>query len=101
MDKDVHTKFIDDLADASIRPPGEKDKLDSQQRDEDESGSNCFHVGYGLSTMGFLQFGDQNSEDVKEKEKVHLDRLKNKRRRKDFDDDGGDHMLFSTRRCCG
>lgn len=87
MDKDVHTEFIDASADVSLGPPGEKDVLDSQQRDEDEGGSDCFHVGYGLGAVGLLQFGDQHSDDVEEKEKVHLDGLKFKRRYvKDFND---------------
>lgn len=69
--EDMYKEIIDDSADTSLRPPGEKDELDSQQRYEDEGGSYCLHVGGGLSTVGVLQLGDQNPDDVQEKEKVH------------------------------
>lgn len=87
MCEDVHTEFIDGLADASLGNQGDKDELDSQQGDEDEGGSDCFHVGHGLSAVGLLKLGDQNSDDVEEKEKVHLDRSKFRGRYlKDYDD---------------
>lgn len=80
MDKDVHKEFIDAVADVSLWLQGEKDELGSQQWDEDEGGSDCFHVGHGLSAVGLPQLGDQNSDDVEEKEEVHLDRWKFKGR---------------------
>lgn len=64
MGEDVHTKFKDATANVALRPPGEEDVLYSQQRDEDEGGSHCFHVGQGLSAVGLPQLGDQNSDDV-------------------------------------
>lgn len=75
MGEDIYKEIIDGPADASLWPPGEKDELDSQQRDEDEGGSHCLHVGCGLSAVGLFQLGDQDPDDVQEKEKVHLDRL--------------------------
>lgn len=75
MAEDIYKEIIDCPANASLWPPWEKDVLDSQQRDEDEGGSHCLHVGCGLSTVGLFQLGDQDSDDVQEKEKVHLDRL--------------------------
>lgn len=64
--EDVYEEIIDGPADASLRPPGEKDELDSQQRDEDEGGSHRLHVGRGLSAVGLLQLGDENPDDVQE-----------------------------------
>lgn len=74
MSEDVKKELIDSVANASIRRPRYEDILDSQQRDEDERGSNCFHVGRGLSTVCLFQFGYQNPDNIQEKEKVHLDR---------------------------
>lgn len=50
--EDIYKEIIDGPADASLWPPGKKDELNSQQRDEDEGGSHCLHVGRGLSTVG-------------------------------------------------
>lgn len=72
MGEDVYEEIVDGPADASLWPPGEDDELDSQQRHEDEGGSHCFHVGCGLGTVGLFQLGDQNPDDVQEKEEVHL-----------------------------
>lgn len=80
MGKDVHTEFIDGSADGTLGTQGEKDELDSQQRDEDKGGSDCFHVGYGLCAVGLFQFGNQHSDNVEEKEEVHLHRFKRKKK---------------------
>lgn len=64
----MHEEFIDGAADASFRHTGDEDVLDSQQRDEDEGGSDSFHVGSGLSAVGFLQLCNQNPHDVQEEE---------------------------------
>lgn len=74
MTEDVKKELIDGVANAFVRRPRDEDILDSQQRDEDERGSHCFHVGRGLSTVCLFQFGYQNPDDIQEKEKVHLDR---------------------------
>lgn len=76
MAEDIYKEVIDGPANASFRHHGEKYVLDSQQRYEDEGGSHCFHVGGGLSAMGVLELGNQNPDDVQEKEKVHLSRKK-------------------------
>lgn len=68
-----YEEFVDGLADASLGFPGQKDERHPQQRDQDQGGSHCLHVGCGLSTVGLPQLGDQNPDDVEEKEKVHLD----------------------------
>lgn len=70
----MYKEIIDGVADASLRPPGEDDELDAQQRDEDEGGSHCLHVGRGLSTVGLLQLCDQDTDDVQEEDEVHLGR---------------------------
>lgn len=75
MAEDIYKEVIDGPAGTSLRPRGEKDELNSQQRYEDEGGSHCFHVGGGLSAVGFLQLGDQNPDNVQEKEEVHLGRV--------------------------
>lgn len=75
MGKDVYSEFKDGPADAFVWPPGEKDELDSQQWDKDERSSHCLQVGCGLRAVGLFQLGDEDPEDVQEKEKVHLDRV--------------------------
>lgn len=52
---------------------GEQDKLNTQQRDEDEGGSHSPHVEAGLGLMRHPQFGDENPHDVQQEEKVHLE----------------------------
>lgn len=51
-------KKINGLVVISIWYPGNKDVLDSQQRDEDKGGSHCLHVGCRLSTVCLPQLGD-------------------------------------------
>lgn len=69
--EDIYKEVIDGPADAPLRPPGEKDELDSQQRDEDEGGSHRLHVGCGLSAVGVFQLGDQDPDDVQEEKEIH------------------------------
>lgn len=83
--KDVNKEIIDGPADASVWSPGENDELDSQQRDEDEGGSHCLHVGRALGAVGFFQLGDQDPDDVQEEEKVHLGEGSESRKRRDRD----------------
>lgn len=64
MNGDVKKELIDGPADASLWRPRDEDILYSQQRDEDERGSHCFHVRCGLSAVRLLQLGDQNPNDV-------------------------------------
>lgn len=70
--EDVHEELVDGTADASLRPPGYKDELDTQQGGEDEGRSHRLHVGRGLGAVGLLQLGDQDAHDVQEEEEVHL-----------------------------
>lgn len=70
--EDVHEELIDGADDASLRPTGDKDVVDSQQGDEDEGGSHCLHVGRGLGAVGLLQLSDQDADNVQEEEEVHL-----------------------------
>lgn len=68
----MYNEFIDGTADVSLWQTGEEDVLGSQQRDEDEGGPHCLHVGCGLSTVGNPQLGDQDPDDIHEKKDVHL-----------------------------
>lgn len=70
--KNVRNKVIDGAVAAFLWSPGKQDELGSQQRDKDECGSHCLHVGVGLSTVGLFQLGDEDPYDVEEKEEVHL-----------------------------
>lgn len=70
--KNVTNKVIDGAVAAFLRSPGKQDELGSQQRDEDERGSHCLHVGVGLGTVGLFQLGDEDPHDVEEEEEVHL-----------------------------
>lgn len=68
----MHKEVIDGAADATLWPRGKKDELDSQQRDEDEGGPHRLHVGCALSAVGVFQLGDQDPDNIQEKEEVHL-----------------------------
>lgn len=70
--RNVPDKVVDNAVAAFIWSPGQQDELGSQQRDEDERGSHCLHVGVGFSTVGLFQLGDEDPHDVEEKEEVHL-----------------------------
>lgn len=65
-------KVIDGAVAAFLWSPRQQDELGSQQRDEDECGSHCLHVDVGLSTVSLFQLGDEDPDDVEEKEEVHL-----------------------------
>lgn len=58
MAEDIYKEIKNGPADESLWPPGEKDELDSQQRNQDEGGSHRLHVGCGLSAVGLFQLGD-------------------------------------------
>lgn len=66
---DIHVALEDALV---VWFVGQQDKLDSQQRDEDEGGSDRPHVQAGFSLVGHPQLGHQNTHDVEQKEKVDL-----------------------------
>lgn len=69
--KDRH-KAVNDLVIKFVWCPGHEDVLDSQQRDQDERGSHRLHVGGRLSAVRLPQLGNEDSDDVQEKEKVYL-----------------------------
>lgn len=73
----VHEDFHDvqvDLKDPVILGlVGEQDKLDAEQRDEDEGGSHGPHVKAGLGLVRHPQLGDENPNDVQQEEKIHLE----------------------------
>ncbi|TNN44643.1 hypothetical protein EYF80_045152 [Liparis tanakae] len=50
----------------------EQDVLDPQERHQDERGPHGFHVEAGLRLVGDLQFGDEHSHNVQQKEQVDL-----------------------------
>lgn len=66
---DVHVALKDALVVGFVR---QQHELDPQQRNEDEGGSDSAHVQAGLSLVGHPQLGDQNPDDVQQKEQVDL-----------------------------
>lgn len=66
---DVHVALKDARVVGFVR---QQDKLDPQQRNEDEGGPDGPHVQAGLSLVGHPQLGDQNPDDVEQKEEVYL-----------------------------
>lgn len=65
----VHVALKDALVVGFVR---QQHKLDPQQRDEDEGGSDGTHVQTGLRLVGHPQLGDQNPDNIQQKEKVDL-----------------------------
>lgn len=68
----VHNVVVYFRGDASFGFVGQQDELDPQQRNQDERGSDRLHVQTGLGLVRHLQLGDQNPDDVQQKEQVHL-----------------------------
>lgn len=66
---DVHVALEDARVVGFVR---QQHELDPQQRDEDEGGSDGPHVQTGLGLVGHPQFGDQNPDDVEQKEEIYL-----------------------------
>lgn len=66
---DIHVALEDAGVVGFVR---QQDKLDPQQRNEDEGGSDGPHVQTGLGLVGHPQFGDQNPNDVEQKEEIYL-----------------------------
>lgn len=77
MHQDVHDVVIDlGVAVGFIR---EQDKLDAEERDENESGSHSPHVEAGLGLVRHSQLGDENPNDVQQEKQVNLEaKWKNK-----------------------
>lgn len=72
MHEDVHDVLVDFASQPVLGPPGEDDKLDSQQRHQDERGPHGLHVHVGLGSVRVAQFGHQHADDVQQEEEVHL-----------------------------
>lgn len=85
MHQDVHDVVVDFRRDPSLRFVRQQDVLNSQERYQDEGGSHRLHVETGLSLMGHLQLGDEDSHNVQQKEQIHL---KRKEHRKSASDSG-------------
>lgn len=62
--KYVHDVLVDLPSQPVLRPPGENDKLDPEQRHQDESGSHRLHVHVGLCTVCVPQLGHQHSDNI-------------------------------------
>lgn len=56
-----------------LRLVGQQDKLDAEQRDEDEDGPHSPHVQAGLGLVRHPQLGDEDPDDVQQEEEVHLE----------------------------
>lgn len=67
MDDDIHKEIVDSPADAALWLRRQEDELHTQKGDEDQGSPDRLHVGRWLGTVGLLQFGDENSDDVQEK----------------------------------
>lgn len=72
MHQDVHNVVVDLRGHPSLRLVGQQDVLDPQERHQDERGPHGFHVEAGLRLVGDLQFGDEHSHNVQQKEQVDL-----------------------------
>ena len=73
MHKDVHDVVIDLGGDPSRGLVGQQDKLDAEERDEDQGGPHSLHVQTGLCLVAHLQLGDEHPHDVEQEEEVHLE----------------------------
>lgn len=71
VEKDKHNEG-NDLVVIFDWYPGHEDVLDSQQRDQDERGSHRLHIGVRLNAVRLPQLGNEDSDDVQEKENVYL-----------------------------
>lgn len=74
MHQYVHDIVVDFRGDPSFRFVGEQDILNPKKRYQDESSSHRLHVETGLSLVGHLQLGDEDSHNVQQKEQIHLKR---------------------------
>lgn len=72
MHEDFHDVQVDLRDPVILRLVGEQDKLDAEQRDEDEGGPHSPHVEAGLGLVRHPQLGDENPNDVQQEEKIHL-----------------------------
>lgn len=50
----------------------EENVLDSQQWNQNEGGADRFHIQTRLCLVRHFQFGDENSNDVQQKEQIYL-----------------------------
>lgn len=73
MHNDVHDVQVDLKDPVIVGLVGEQDKLDAEQRDEDEGGSHGPHVEAGFGLVRHPQLGDKNPDDVQQEEKIHLE----------------------------
>lgn len=60
----VHDVLVDLPSQPVLWPPGENDKLNSQQGNQDQGGSHCLHVHVGLCPMCVSQLGYQHSYNI-------------------------------------
>lgn len=64
MHEYVHYVLVDFPSQPVLRPPGNDDKLYSQQGNQDQGGSHCLHVHVGLCPVRISQLGNQNSDNI-------------------------------------
>lgn len=98
--EDVHNIVVDLQGEASLGFVGKQDKLDAQERDQDQGGSHSLHVEARFSLMchlkynttllvhllqqieeiifcllvDYLQFGDEDTHNVQQEEQINLER---------------------------
>lgn len=74
MTQKVHHVVIDPGRNLAVRPPGEDDKLDSQQGHQEQSGLHCLQVPQSVMLTIIPDLLHQHTEDVEQKEEVDLQR---------------------------
>lgn len=70
----MHDVVVDLRGNPSLWFVGQQDVLDAQERYKNQGGAHGLHVEAGLSLVGHLQLGDQDTHNVQQEEQVHLER---------------------------
>lgn len=77
----VHDVLVDLPGQPVFWPPGDDDKLYSEQRHQDQRGPHRLHVHVGLGAVRVPQLGHQHSDDVQQEEEIHLQRRSKKKKK--------------------
>lgn len=72
MHYDMHDVVVDFSRNAPCRFIWEENVLDAQEWNQNEGGTDSFHIQTRLCMVCYFQFGDEDSYDVQQKEQVHL-----------------------------
>lgn len=69
----MHDVVVDFSGNAPPRCIREENELDAQEWNQNEGGTDSFHIQTRLSLVCYFQFGDEDSYNVQQKEQVHLE----------------------------